>query len=352
MVDETAKTLFEHVLRDPFGLESRDHVDQWHHHLMQKFPLWSFQAWAYKALLRRKIPSNYPLQVMINSIVRDEGMTPRHLDRTRSLEPATYNEGWWFYSESKKLGPLECAVDVRRYNLANEGRYGPPAPPRSTTDPYDSLPLKGGPSHFNIVYPLVEPVAFDPDDPDPDAQHQQIGQETVHLIENLVTARNKSERGQAKATFDGYIDKMIKEFGVTQGRGRKPEGPKAGLLKELYKEGTKLTQVIWRASPDPSPETVDLISEHGTKDDSEIQRWVLRLALPILSLPEIMALQAEAAPSKPGKKPTEARFAVWLLAWRFGLVAKSVARKTIGSPSDRYFEYKKNPIKRMWVELA
>ena len=60
---------------------------------MRCFPLWSFQAWAFAKLQDSKLPTNYPLQLIIERICEDEGLT---------------------VGQGLILEPLEAALDHRR----------------------------------------------------------------------------------------------------------------------------------------------------------------------------------------------------------------------------------------------
>ncbi len=326
--------LFLQVLEDPFGLKTRDHIDQWHHLLMSQFPLWAFQAWSYKAHLKPQIPSNYPLQLMIDSIVTDEGMSPREV----------------LPGKSKLLKPLELSVDKRRYALAAQGRYAPGAakPGLSTNRPYERLRLRSGHSQFNRLYPLVDPVDYGKHQgQDPFGEfHTSVGREAVYLVERWIAAMERQETKKAKARLAQFWRDIAQDLGVVISRGR-PVGLVGKLLEDLVSQGRELMQLCWRSRFLVTPETVGVFGGQKVTTDDEIQLWAARLALPIMSLPEIEALRREstkASGTPSGKRPTPLRFTIWLLEHRFGMRATTVARKVSGYNSSVYFTRRTNPI--------
>lgn len=355
--DPQVQRLLKRALADPFGQDRRANVEHWLDALMRQFPLWAFQAWAYDELFpSRSVPSNYPLQVMINSIVEDEGMEPREWFQARGDRDAL---GIPRPVNAKMLSPLECALDRRRYELSWSGRFGSPAPsPPKRTDPYERLPLPKDRSHFNCVYPRTETEAdyTDPEDPhNTPSCEKRLGREVLDRIEAWVTARDKQERDQADQVLDQWIKDTAANLGVPVRPGRFPEGPSASVLKRFYQTGSQLIEHVWGIDPEPTKRTIEVLGEYGVSDSADMQRWCKRLALPVFSQPEIAALDSEAqlANELRGRRPkknsarTPRRFTVWVLAHRFGLPLKSTARKTIGSPGDDYFKKsKRGPIRR------
>ena len=111
-------------------------------------------------------------------------------------------------------------------------------------------------------------------------------------------------------------------------------------------------KICWKSCHTPlTDQTTTTFEEHGVCDQRDQRIWAGRLALPILSKNEVIALLDEveaahvAVKRRKGLKPTPRRFAVWLMAHRLGLKADTVLRKAYGSESPAYFRKRKNPIK-------
>ena len=70
--------LLKAAIRDPFeDLDKIDPADpppiwKWYGHLVENFPLLTFQNWKYRALNDEQRPSTYPLRLIVDSILRDE----------------------------------------------------------------------------------------------------------------------------------------------------------------------------------------------------------------------------------------------------------------------------------------
>jgi hypothetical protein len=308
--------LFRQVLEDPFGLKTRDHIDQWHYLLMSEFPLWPFQAWAYDAILRPRIPSNYPHQRMIDSIVADDGMA------ARGLLPG----------KPKLLEPLELAVDNRRYALASQGRYGP-GTGKLSSSARQLLPLQAAQSQFNRLYPLAEPA-------DDDAIYN-IGRKAIHQLEHWLANRGK----EAIAQRDRFWKDLAQELGIVIKRGR-PAALVGTLLQDLTNQGHQLMELCWTSRSLVTQKTVKVLKDQGVTTEEEIELWAARLALPVLSLPEIESLREQPTKASDGRRPTPRRFAIWLLEHRLGIDATTIARQVSGPSYEVYFKNKnrKNPI--------
>lgn len=334
--DETREA-FRRVLADPLGQEGYGVVADWHRVLMSDFPLWSFQAWAFADFQSTQLPANYPLQQMIGSIVSDEGIAPRGATA----------------GPSKRLNPLECAVDRRRYVLADHGRTGPPGPIVSrTSKPYEKLPLTGCPSKFNSVYPLL----LTPGDPDAVATIQQLARARD-------AAKNVTERKRADAELRALLKSM-----AARSPGKPSEMPNVAVLEALVDQGKRLLRLCWQEPPRTvTARTNMILFDHGVEDLGEQKLWIARLALPVFSKPEIQALFSErkraydlAAESSRRRtfgerrtltpRPTALRFTFWVLAHRLGFGARALARKAAGGKTVEYLKGRRNPIKSFVVK--
>lgn len=323
---ESLTPLFERALREPFA---HDAVDEWLRALMRCFPLWSFQAWAFAELQDSKLPTNYPLQLIIERICEDERLT---------------------VGQRLILEPLEATLDHRRYKLADSGRHGTPGkvPTKSSLHPgtYESMPLPRRESSFNRIYPLpVEPWH----DPDQDPSHLEPDAEVGKQLRQLTMARNdaapgSSERAQAQEALDEFLASM----GVPQGPG-KPVRIAEAQLKALVAQGRDLFELCWPVLPAKvSQGALDIVAEHGVGDGQERELWATRLALPILSRRELEGLLAQIRQartwSRTGPKPTARLFTVWPLARRLRLKPTFIADRTLGSKAREYFVGEPNPI--------
>ena len=224
------------------------------------------------------LPSNYPLQLLINSIVRDDGMTPR--DRTKK-PLLVEGEPFPVYEESKELSGVEYAIDRRRDNLMGAGRFGPEGRQRTET-----LPLKPGHSQFNIIYPLpYEPEAF------------------------------------------------LSDISPSRGRGRLGLGPRLdeGVTRALIDQGAALLGLCADAFRltlnQPLPrKTITALEANGI-GYAETKEWAARLALPVLSGYEIRKLLGL---FRRGSTLTPREVGICLLARRLGLRADTFAGRVTG----------------------
>ena len=318
--------LLEKALRQPFA---HDAVDDWFRALMRCCPLWSFQAWAFAELQDSKLPTNYPLQMIIERICEDEGLP---------------------VGKRTILEPLEAALDHRRYDLADSGRHGPPGKVlgESSLDPgtYESLPLPRRESSFNRLYP--RPV--DPwHDPSRDPSHLGPDAEIGKQLRQLTTARNDAAPGSSeRAHAQEALDEFLESTGVAQSPG-KPSRITDRQLAELVIQGRNLFETVWPALPAAvSQGALDVVASHGVKDGLERELWAMRLVLPVLSRPEISGLldqiRQAATWSRAGPQPTARLFTIWALARRLRLEPTLIADRTLGSKAREYFVGKRNPI--------
>ncbi len=317
--DSETEEMLTAALRDPFGIETRSNVEDWLRLLMRRFPLWSFQAWAYARLQQSRLPTNYPLQQMIQSIVEADGLKP---------------------GERTLLDPLPFAVDRRRYHLSDMGRYGPPGRviySARRDDPYERLPLREGPSGFNRVYPLPLPEDFDPDDPRWDGwPYKGVGMELTRLIRAQQSAADGAGRRRAKEDLTTFL----KSLGARLGRGNPGKGPRKDVLRLLVDQGTELLTVCWRLLPPRiSANRVRILSDHNVNDLGEQKLWVTCLALPIYSQAEVRTVLAQLAKAKArpqAPSPTPWNLTISILAHRLQMEPTSLARKVSGSEASAY----------------
>lgn len=313
---DSAKQLLEAALANPFGYEE---VRAWFDYLCREFPLWSFQAWRYAELQRSKLPSNYPLQLIIASMCSDDGV-----------------------ESGQELSPLEAALDYRRYWLSDRGRYGLLiTSSRGGTRPtWERHPLHPGPARFARVRPLPEDPLFDPEDPTSYGRHER------EIVRQLAAS---SEGVDAPAKFQ----RILRELGLRRRRGP-PAAVPPGTCKALVREGKQLFESCWELTDiAPSPQTKGVLAAEGVDDADAQQRWSTRLALPVLSRCELLALKAERREETARRKtlpgvhpPTAVRFVVWVVAHRLGLDASTLTRKARGHDA-AYFKDRKNPIDKV-----
>ena len=84
--------LVSQTLQDPLADYPASHIRDWLRFLVEQFPLLTFQPHAYRNLHSSDLPTAYPLRLIIQSILQDEGLS---------------TEGEW-------LAPLPAIVDRRR----------------------------------------------------------------------------------------------------------------------------------------------------------------------------------------------------------------------------------------------
>lgn len=343
-------SLLGQVLDDPLGLAGTDHIRPWLEALKANFPLWSFQAAAFLDLHRRAkkrqigtvagpkelehaarkwsdkgalglsevLPSAYPLQVFINSIVRDEGLNA---------------------SPPPGLTPLERTLDIRRTWLAeirqawaykrkglkaevwdSKAQYSPEFPDFSARDA--ALELDAQESAPDEPY-------YSP--------YEDIGCEFVARVERWVAATSENRAQHEKAIQD-LRDKVAAELGRIMVANWK--GPRKEIVKALFEEGTSLLGLCWDAFKHRvSQETTAKLESQGITNRDQQHLWAVRLALPFLSEPELGALRT------PTEKPDQARarvrrttlspkrLAIRLLEHRLQVNAYTLARKATGSGS-------------------
>lgn len=328
--------LFRAACRDPFGLAQANLLDRWFQHVVEHFPLWTFQAWAHAKLVTAPHLSDEPLQAMMRSVCTDEGLP---------------------VGQRVPLRPLEKLLDERRYWLVDNGRFGGSlgSLPTQARGPHAAQtvtvpgPFSG--SAFNRLRPLRAPeYANDDGGPDYTKAFERLGRELVERIEAWVRGRSTTERRRARTEVDNYVRALCVQLGAPRGRGAPRVGPSKTVLAKLAREGAKLFRTVWQPVGEgmvvPTPAALKRFRTLGVSR-SDSRMWALRLALPVLSAQETAALSSQAAEAfstRWGPRPTAWRFAVWVLAHRLRLDAAQVARKASGSEAQRYFRARSSPI--------
>ena len=311
-VHETSETdpqaLLAQALREPFG----DHVGTWFKVLVDRFPLWAFQARSFAQLHQSELPTTYPLRLMVQSILDDEGGV-----RVHGL-----------------LDPLPATLDSRRYAIA-EGKL----------DSANWSPVEPHKAEFlpRVIADLwrVEPEVIPGFRPSP---YEFLARQLVPLIEDHLFAFDKRQRKRGKRELDYFLE----ELAATLAPGRPKEGPHIGVLNTLVTQGRQLLQLCWGMFPiDVSDQTRRLLSECGALEAIQIDAACL--AVPLLSRAEILALKTEADEAAnwtrgEGSYPTSRRFVIWVLAHRLGARATALAGKALDSDDVRYFRRRQNPI--------
>ncbi len=317
---EAARALLAQVLRDPFGSGTAS----WLELLTQHFRLWCFERYAFLGRQTSELPTTHPLPLFVESILSDEGLEP-----------------------NQALDRLATTLDRRRLSLSyGDGNW-----------PSTYAVVGEGPCKLHMVVDLTCPTAeeevylegdrldFVPLYLEP---YVTLGQTLVQVIEAREQARAVGEEEALKEANES-VDKFLRDISAKLGAGR----PAAGLTKKLalplVREGRDLLSLCWRVLPArPSEYTWMLLAEYGFSDKEECDLWATRLALPVLSLPEIEGLlsQRETADgwSRAESRPTPRLFTIWGLAHRVGMQARGLARKTLGSKAEQYFVGKTNPI--------
>ncbi len=313
------KALLAATLRDPFADKPATPVRNWFNFLIEHFPLWSFQPEAFSALHSTSLPSTYPLARFVYSIGVDE--------QIRTHVPMEELEA---NLDLRRLGLHDLAAPDWVSALERADHPGGGATPRFLPDRVGALPptevlsLRG----FNSIY-------------------EEIGFDILGVVEDLQFAVDKRGRQEAKRAKDDYLRSIGTELAS---RGPK-DGPPEALLEQLKEEGRGLFNLCWKVfDVNVSDATAKILRAAGASSSEEVDQWAARLALPVLSGPEILALRAESSKAallvgkRAKNKPTALRFTIWVLAHRLGATAAAIARK-LGSPSGVKYFRRPSPIK-------
>jgi hypothetical protein len=324
-----AEDLLRRVLRDPFQLEPSDaedaedlerHVSDWFTYLIQNFPLWSFQAARFASYHPADLPSAHPLGLIVESLFRDDGIDP---------------------NDPRVIEPLLREVQARRYRL-NQGKAW-----HWSFLAEERLVLPGGSVSSSAFSYLMEDTGESPyDDP---------GRILSGLIEERDSKASAVERSQVQETIDDYL--------VTLGARRRPHRAPIlppDLLRGLVAEGTRIVEICWAVLPvSMSSRTHSLLSPflEGVGDDEDsgtqlgaMNLWRRRLALPILSTPELLALDDPTGNGRDALLVQERvrlksrRLAIWMLARRLRLDAATISRSAVNARDSENFRDSPNPV--------
>lgn len=325
--DEAGRELLGATLREPFVVgHGKGHVRDWFTYLILRFPLWAFQAPAYAALHESELPTTYPLERMIESVFRDEGIGEKQV---------------W-------LDPLRAELQHRRRAIAHGEAIGGKSPIRR--EPDGSLNVRGDISgiHLTPDLSLGRPEDCSAEDGDWYVNpYEKLGREVVRLVEPFAFARGKKERAQAERALSDSVRGLAGRLRT----GRAGDAPPVYVLKPLVEEGKALVELCWPMfTVSLSDDTRRILADQDVSHAQTQCLWAARLALPIFSACEIEALkwlleQTNAAlPQVRAAGPR--RFPVWLLAHRLGVDPQTIARKVgLGARPSGHFK-SDNPISR------
>lgn len=312
------RTLLALTVRDPLADLSSTHVRGWLKFLVDRFGLWTLQSHAYAQFHRSILPSTYPLSRFVKSILADEGLDDE--------EPVF-------------LESLLATLDRRRSGIA-KGE----ATVAEWIDDDDEKPRKLAP-----VYSRFRPAAVtDLTYWEPDSEHSvggivspygEIERELLTHIDDQRFARDKPERARAKTAWHGFLEALMALLPAHR-PGAMPPDP---LMEALVQEGRELMQLCWDVPVEISAATSEIFVAEGVQDEPEMIMWATRLALPIFSRPELLALKAHAAATQRSGRPTPQRFAIWVLAHRLQIPAHRIARRFVGRGESEHFKVP-NPI--------
>lgn len=340
---ESLEELFPLVLRHPLvpppqGDEDEDHFERrqrlaaWFRTLRRECPLWCFDPWAYYNLQNSGAPTPYPLQVIINSILQDEGLDP---------------------STQEHLEPLAATVDRRRTRLAHDRiAY-------TDRDHFDSTDreLHPGLTEFREAPELFHPGSeseyhFDL----PHHEATWVGLEICSRIESRERARLLGNADRAREIQEELED-YLQDLGALQSQGRPRSRPPDELIQSLVEQGRRLAEVVWGSWPvEVSDETRQLLERHDISTDEQ-WLWVLNLVLPVFSRIELRGLadQIQTAANwgdRAGPRPTPRRTSIQIVGHRLDEAPSSVARIHAGGSGGAYEEirYSRNPFQALTDE--
>ncbi len=322
--DKEAKALLANCLSDPLGIDSRDHVRDWFKFLTGRFPLWAFQPWAYGQLLGTDLPTAYPLQLLIDSILDDEG-----------LLVAKPELSVW----------LSHVLDFRRDRLSTPNDFMPIFDRDHSPGPWQAR--FGSKSARDLAIQWYAAMEYHPEDLSfYKSLFQEIGRELIKRVEDWTVTRDKTG---AREKLDELWHELAVELGVEIGSHRVPEGPQADILKPIVEQGQQLLTLCWNELPPRiSAKTNRAFSDSGVTQRREQELWAARLTLPILSKPEIRTIIDQANSARDWRlkdtPPTSLKVVIWILAHRLQVDAKSIARNVSEGGLSEYFYVKHNPI--------
>ena len=289
------------AIRDPFvdldavDLDDPPPIWKWYKHLVENFPLLTWQRWKYVELTDQQRPSTYPLSQIVASILRDEAPLA----------------GFPFLSH----------LNARRMELAKAAAHGV----FTSCHPAE-----------RESWPGFRAAADVPEMPDSYSLYEDVGRDLCLLIDDVEAASTKPARTSAM----GALDAFLKNLGARRSAFRPTKGPSKTTLKSLDSEAKTLLALAWRVfGENPSERCSPVLASLGVTNSDEQRVASLRLALPVFSSVEVRALSAELP-----KRATARRCAVHLLAHRLGIPETTIAPK-VGAHSDlEYYRSATHPI--------
>lgn len=382
-----ARELLRKVLRAPFEeyrgtTRITNHVTRWHHLLANEYPLWSCQPLAYVAIQRTRLPTTYPLRTIVESLLIDEGMSttqsdpldplPAMLDRRRSVLSGGYS--------GRKTSPpeeivVQCAKCQHQYTKLSRRRIN------LVVDDYDSedveelkdltCPQCGYRQELKIelLYPPARMImiretlraAFDSaslspaqgtfyerrrphidfdqlstGDKSTQVEYAKEFVETVAKLEDVVDARRYAADKQAKDAAKEALERFLDETRLRLGRGEGRNLPPGHILVPLFTQLSRLLRLCWEAVPadEVSPAAKETFAAQGVTDVEGMRLWAMRLALPVLSEPEIEALARQTTEAKSFGggdvlPPDPDEFALQMLAHRLRAYSGNTKKRSL-----------------------
>ena len=349
------RPLLEEVLADPLGLNGTAHIREWLEALKENFPLWSFQAGAYYDLHRaakeeavgppasgedrvdfdarwytkgflppgETLPSCYPAGALVDSILRDDGM-----------------------GRFEQLGPLSYAIHLRRVALTAKAEPTDVSLCPPDWDPqnqYEEMLF-----WFEPQDAALRAAGYDSGDLGPlGSIYEFLGRWLVEDVESWISA---PDRVEGRKGLNSSVHAIAVELGAepVDKKGGQPKGPRPQILKALVREGEALLEVCWELPPiNLNAQSRKVLDALGVTTVTDEERWSARLALPVLSRPEIHALQdptgggVDVLAGRVYKKAR--RLAVWILAHRLQMKASTVSRKGVNPPDSEKFKKDLSP---------
>ena len=165
------------------------------------------------------------------------------------------------------------------------------------------------------------------------------------MLAKLVhAAETPGKRKSAQKTLNRFLEVV----GLKLPAHRKSSDPPKHALRMLFAQGRALLEVLWTPRVvEPSEDNCEVLAALGA-DEATFRSWALRLSVPVLSWPELQAVEDQhrqaVAWTKEIARPTARRVTIWMLARRLGSPPERIANK-VGAGSDwDYFKEAPNPV--------
>jgi hypothetical protein len=287
-------------------------IGEWFRFTRDHLPLTTFQTRAYEALAPGDLPTTYPLEPLLLSVLEDEGW-----------------DGWQFGGEEDSPFRLIENLTARRRELgqATDGFFA------STLirEERDGWRVRGARSLRGLTEPEI---IMDWDHEGPAGAHtvyEEIGRELVLLVEHR-EAQRPGTGGRQEA--QEAINAFLVDISARVRPGRPPRGTPDEVLRALHEQTTDLLTILWDlgGTPPLGDEAVDLLTALGVTRDHEA--WAVRLAVPGLSSLELQHVSE----SRGQRWITPRRLSIFILAHRLGLEPPHVARRLVGADEEEEFQ--------------